>query len=190
MRLAYVLCAVVVAVLTVVFALLSGHAAAQNSPSGEQRTTSGAVSRSFDRPWLAVASIPPAAAQTSPSADAKLARSGAPSSAETQMDTNTTEETADQPTAQPAGRGSPTAAQWAKLRARIAWCESRSDPRAVNKASGASGLYQFMPGTWRAVTGLEPPASAYSADVQTAAFDKLFALRGTQPWNSSRSCWQ
>src|SRR6185312_2493459 len=107
MRLAYVLCAVVVAVLTVVFALLSGHAAAQNSPSGEQRTTSGAVSRSFDRPWLAVASIPPAAAQTSPSADAKLARSGAPSSAETQMDTNTTEETADQPTAQPAGRGSP-----------------------------------------------------------------------------------
>lgn len=29
----------------------------------------------------------------------------------------------------------------------LSWCESRWDPRAQN-ASGASGLFQFMPRTW------------------------------------------
>lgn len=32
---------------------------------------------------------------------------------------------------------------------RVAWCESRFNPGAYN-ASGASGLFQFMPGTWAA----------------------------------------
>lgn len=27
-------------------------------------------------------------------------------------------------------------------------CESNGDPDAVNPASGASGLFQFIPGTW------------------------------------------
>lgn len=27
-------------------------------------------------------------------------------------------------------------------------CESNGDPLAVNSRSGASGLFQFMPGTW------------------------------------------
>ena len=31
---------------------------------------------------------------------------------------------------------------------RVAGCESVWDPRAVNSTSGASGLFQFMPGTW------------------------------------------
>lgn len=31
---------------------------------------------------------------------------------------------------------------------RLAWCESRMNPRAYNP-SGASGLLQFMPQTWR-----------------------------------------
>jgi len=33
---------------------------------------------------------------------------------------------------------------------RVAHCESRYDPLAVNGASGASGLFQFMPSTWNA----------------------------------------
>jgi len=33
---------------------------------------------------------------------------------------------------------------------RVAYCESRYNPRAVNAASGASGLFQFMPSTWNA----------------------------------------
>lgn len=32
---------------------------------------------------------------------------------------------------------------------RVARCESVLDPTAVNPSSGASGLFQFMPGTWR-----------------------------------------
>ena len=32
---------------------------------------------------------------------------------------------------------------------RVAWCESRYNPSAYN-ASGASGLFQFMPRTWAA----------------------------------------
>ena len=32
---------------------------------------------------------------------------------------------------------------------RVAWCESRYNPSAVNP-SGAAGLFQFMPGTWAA----------------------------------------
>src|SRR4029077_6173407 len=30
----------------------------------------------------------------------------------------------------------------------VARCESGLDPNAVNSYSGASGLFQFMPGTW------------------------------------------
>lgn len=32
---------------------------------------------------------------------------------------------------------------------RLAWCESRMNPRALNRSSGASGLLQFLPSTWR-----------------------------------------
>jgi soluble lytic murein transglycosylase-like protein len=37
--------------------------------------------------------------------------------------------------------------QWAL---RVAYCESRYNPLAINKSSGASGLFQFMPATWNA----------------------------------------
>jgi len=33
---------------------------------------------------------------------------------------------------------------------RVAWCESRYNPYAVNTRSGAAGLFQFMPATWAA----------------------------------------
>jgi len=32
---------------------------------------------------------------------------------------------------------------------RKAWCESRMNPGAYNASSGSSGLFQFMPSTWR-----------------------------------------
>jgi hypothetical protein len=37
------------------------------------------------------------------------------------------------------------AVQWAL---NVAWCESRYHPNSINTDSGASGLFQFMPGTW------------------------------------------
>ena len=39
----------------------------------------------------------------------------------------------------------PAAVQWA---INVAYCESRYHPNSVNSQSGASGLFQFMPGTW------------------------------------------
>jgi hypothetical protein len=50
---------------------------------------------------------------------------------------------------------------------RRAWCESRDDPSAQN-ASGASGLFQFLPSTWRSTpyagaSIFSPYASALAA---------------------------
>src|SRR5207253_1078646 len=33
---------------------------------------------------------------------------------------------------------------------RVANCESHYNPLAINRSSGASGLFQFMPATWNA----------------------------------------
>ena len=33
---------------------------------------------------------------------------------------------------------------------RVAWCESRFNPNALNPSSGAAGLFQFLPSTWAA----------------------------------------
>ncbi len=43
--------------------------------------------------------------------------------------------------------GSSPGLTWAM---RVAHCESRYNPLAVNASSGASGLFQFMPSTWKA----------------------------------------
>jgi len=77
----------------------------------------------------------------------------------------------------------------AGIQSRIRQCESGGNYRAENPTSTASGAYQFLAGTWRDVTGLEPPASAYPPAVQDAAFTKLYAQLGTKPWNASRGCW-
>ena len=69
--------------------------------------------------------------------------------------------------------------------------ESGGNPRAVNPASGAGGLYQFLPSTW-AVLGY---ASAYPGGAQTApvsvqraAFARLYAQAGTAPWRPYDGC--
>lgn len=73
---------------------------------------------------------------------------------------------------------------------RVARCESGGDPNAQNPSSSASGLYQFIDGTWSSVTGLAAPASAYSVETQTAAFWKLWDNgRGSGHWAPSQYCW-
>ena len=46
--------------------------------------------------------------------------------------------------------------EWARQRAhRVCWCESRYQPHAYNRSSGATGAFQFIPSTARAV-GIDP----------------------------------
>jgi hypothetical protein len=59
----------------------------------------------------------------------------------------------------------PAAVQWAL---NVAYCESRYHPNSVNTASGATGLFQFMAGTWAGTpwagkSRLDPVANAQAA---------------------------
>jgi resuscitation-promoting factor RpfC len=65
--------------------------------------------------------------------------------------------------------------------------ESGGNPRAVNPSSGAGGLYQFLPSTWRTLGfgGLPEYASIATQD---AAFVKAYELWGTSPWSPYDHC--
>ena len=69
--------------------------------------------------------------------------------------------------------------------------ESGGNPQAVNAASGAGGLFQFLPSTWASLGY----AAAYPGGAQTApvsvqeeAFAKLYAAAGTSPWGPYDGC--
>ena len=79
---------------------------------------------------------------------------------------------------------------------RIVFCESSGDPEAQNPTSTASGLYQFIYGTWvwvwEDLKGEEPPApEAWKASVydQTRAAKTLYLTMGLTPWYASKHCW-
>jgi soluble lytic murein transglycosylase-like protein len=69
----------------------------------------------------------------------------------------------------------------------IIQCESLGDPNAYNPYSGASGLFQFLPGTW-AVTSVKAGFGGFSvfdpeANVASAAwFTSYYQARGLDPW--------
>jgi hypothetical protein len=72
----------------------------------------------------------------------------------------------------------------------VRWRESRGDYTVHNtQGSGASGAYQFMPGTWNSIAASEgradlvglDPAAASPAD-QDAMAAALYAQRGSAPW--------
>ena len=60
--------------------------------------------------------------------------------------------------------------------------ESGGDARALNR-SGAGGLYQFEPSTWRGLgySGRPQDAPVWEQD---EAFHRLYAEQGRQPWSS------
>jgi transglycosylase-like protein with SLT domain len=71
----------------------------------------------------------------------------------------------------------PAAVQWAL---NVAYCESRYHPNSVNTASGASGLFQFLPSTWaftpwHAQSPFDPVANS-----DAAAW--LYARDGPSQW--------
>jgi len=71
-------------------------------------------------------------------------------------------------------------------------CESGGDPKAKNPSSTASGLFQFINGTWRTYGGTEfaPTARQATVEEQYVVANRAFAREGYRPWNASKSCWQ
>ena len=69
------------------------------------------------------------------------------------------------------------AVQWA---INVAYCESRYHPNSVNTDSGASGLFQFMPGTWAGTPWASQSPFDPVANAQAAAW--LYNRYGPGRW--------
>jgi hypothetical protein len=69
------------------------------------------------------------------------------------------------------------AVQWA---INVAYCESRYHPNSVNTDSGASGLFQFMPGTWSGTPWASQSPFDPVANSQAAAW--LYSHYGPGRW--------
>jgi hypothetical protein len=63
---------------------------------------------------------------------------------------------------------------------RIAFCESRYHPNSVNSESGATGLFQFMAGTWSGTPWASQSRLDPVANAQAAAW--LYATYGPGRW--------
>lgn len=65
---------------------------------------------------------------------------------------------------------------------RVARCESRFDPSALNRSSGAAGVFQFLPSTWRQPWNPRRHASPFVAIDNVRAARVLYRLQGWRPW--------
>lgn len=74
----------------------------------------------------------------------------------------------------------PDAVSWAE---RIAFCESTYNPYSVNRSSGASGLFQFMPATWAGTPWASQSPFDPLANAQAAAW--LYQKYGPRQWDCS-----
>jgi hypothetical protein len=72
----------------------------------------------------------------------------------------------------------PRAVQWA---INIAYCESRYHPNSVNTDSGATGLFQFMAGTWSGTPWASKSRFDPVANAQAAAW--LYTHYGPGRWS-------
>jgi soluble lytic murein transglycosylase-like protein len=66
---------------------------------------------------------------------------------------------------------------------RVAFCESRHNPGAYNRSSGASGLYQFLPSTWRATPQGRAGMSPFDPYANAAAAAWLYRTGGAGHWS-------
>jgi hypothetical protein len=64
---------------------------------------------------------------------------------------------------------------------RIAFCESKGNPRAIGGGGAFRGKYQFTYGTWRATGGRGDPAAASAAEQDRRAA-MLLTRSGSSPW--------
>ncbi len=70
---------------------------------------------------------------------------------------------------------------------RVAYCESGYNPFAYNRSSGASGVFQIIPGTWRGTS--RAWSSPFSTWANVAAAHEIFVRDGNswrewtcKPW--------
>ena len=70
-------------------------------------------------------------------------------------------------------------------------CESGGNAHAQNSGSTASGLFQFVDGSWRAYGGAKFAARAKDATTaqQTQIANIAYQRSGLTPWTASRHCW-
>jgi membrane-bound lytic murein transglycosylase B len=76
----------------------------------------------------------------------------------------------------------------------IMQCESLGDPDAVNPYSGASGLFQFLPGTWAvaSVGAGYAEASVFDPEANVASAAWLagyYQANGSSPWKPWACSW-
>ena len=74
----------------------------------------------------------------------------------------------------------PRAVRWA---INVAYCESRYHPNSVNTDSGATGLFQFMAGTWSGTPWASKSRLDPVANAQAAAW--LYKTYGPGRWSCS-----
>lgn len=80
----------------------------------------------------------------------------------------------------------------AEVMLRVARCESGLRTEAVNRTSGAAGLFQHLPQFWppRAAAVGDPDATPANPVTNARAAAWMMSTQGLSPWASSRSCWQ
>lgn len=74
---------------------------------------------------------------------------------------------------------------------KIMQCESGGENVRNSSGSSASGYYQITRGTWQDFGGRAFASEAIKASKaeQTVVAKRIYAKRGTQPWNASKKCW-
>jgi len=74
----------------------------------------------------------------------------------------------------------------------IAKCESQLVATARNKTSTAKGIYQFIDGSWKGYSAIKwgENRDVFSAKNNIELGVWVLSTEGTDPWVSSRDCWE
>lgn len=88
----------------------------------------------------------------------------------------------------------PTPQSLPPILARIEWCESKNNPLAKNPNSSASGLFQFLKGTWnfygKKLWGDDlVNRDIFDANDSIELAKYAYSLNGTSDWQASKDCW-